>query len=943
LEDLTVRSEIIAQEILSGLRSLSHKEDGTKYKSWVHAFRTIWSASKTQEMQNCLQNVRDELQFRILVSIKEDSMHGLDEPSCEVLRTIVDSNQRLTVDIRTQAHVILAEQKAEGVLAVDRHQEVLNAIFSQNLEAPSVDTITQTIKSRLYSHRQDDRFEDIPEAHQKTFTWALEKKSASQSGPDLLDWLQNESGTHWISGKAGSGKSTLMKYLVQDPRFKQALQQWAGDDQLVIATFYFWRAGAPDQRSQTGLFRSLLWQVLAQQPTMGSLLFPEQYVYGAVWKEFPTFHQLRRAFNRFTDHITGSAVVPTKVAFIVDGLDEFEKDVIDFTGLADIFLTSSRCSNVKALVSSRPLPAFESSFEGVPQLCLHYLTHGDVTAYVEAELGPRLRFSNSLAHGNNGNTELLLENIVHAASGVFLWVKLVVRSLVEGIENGDTTEDLRLRFITLPRDIEDLFEHMISNIPDFYRIQASQIFQLLNAGSGLTAINLWYAIDWDEASVLRSPVAVMSLIEKKKVERDIDRRLKSRCVGLLELRTRTLEQVTLKNGQILQEEVNQEIEYIHKTAADFIYRADIGKRIWSWTEGNKLNIYRLLLQSVVMDMKTIEFFPGLQDDDDEEPSDRPTLWSTVSHAMRLARDAENIGNVSISALLHELDRIAALHFVKTSDSSSSPNWPSHLLTLGDTVSQSPMPAHDDFLSLMVLFGLYHSVADVLSKHPQALLSKKGRPLLHYVCCPDGASCDETYLCMIKLLFEHGADPNQVFNDLNAWQNALAFCAEFHVIFPKEDAPFYFFEALTMFVKHGANPNACINVDGQRESALQVVKAWFGSFLQGHFDVQSCRVVDEYLESQRVSILGSIIDFAQMTCRMVPRHKEELRQLRDMGLNLIQLLESKGAKAQTWREENGKYVKIKEHKTWSLGRFAKRSQKSISKTKEQDPGNLWALI
>jgi len=215
-----------------------------------------------------------------------------------------------------------------------------------------------------------------------------------------------------------------MKYLVQDPRFKQALQEWAGDDNLVIATFYFWRSGAPIQRTQTGLLQSLLWQVLKQQPTMGSLLFPEQYVYGAVWTEFPTFHQLRRAFSRFTNHITGSAVVPIKVAFIVDGLDEFEKDVIDFTGLADIFLTSSKSPNVKALVSSRPLPAFESSFEGVPKLHLHELTHTDVTAYVEAELGPRLRSTNSSTHGSNSTTDLLLAEIVNAAAGVFLWVKL---------------------------------------------------------------------------------------------------------------------------------------------------------------------------------------------------------------------------------------------------------------------------------------------------------------------------------------------------------------------------------------------------------------------------------------------------------------------------------------------------------------------------------------
>lgn len=143
--------------------------------------------------------------------------------------------------------------RTQARLAEGRHEEVLVAIGSQNLQASDGDTVLQKLQSKLHSHRQDDRFEDIAQAHQKTFTWALKETTSAQSGTDLLNWLQNLSGTYWISGKAGSGKSTLMKYLVQDDRFKQALQEWAAGDNLVVATFYFWRAGAPLQRSQTGL------------------------------------------------------------------------------------------------------------------------------------------------------------------------------------------------------------------------------------------------------------------------------------------------------------------------------------------------------------------------------------------------------------------------------------------------------------------------------------------------------------------------------------------------------------------------------------------------------------------------------------------------------------------------------------------------------------------
>jgi hypothetical protein len=60
----------------------------------------------------------------------------------------------LKADIHTQTNNLIAHQKAEA----DRHQEVLDAILSQNVKAPSVDTVLQTLQSKLYSHRQDDRF-----------------------------------------------------------------------------------------------------------------------------------------------------------------------------------------------------------------------------------------------------------------------------------------------------------------------------------------------------------------------------------------------------------------------------------------------------------------------------------------------------------------------------------------------------------------------------------------------------------------------------------------------------------------------------------------------------------------------------------------------------------------------------------------------------------------
>ena len=127
-------------------------------------------------------------------------------------------------------------------------------------------------KSRKYIHileslqykRMTARRENIVEAHAKTFEWIYDESPLSQHGElqhHFLQWLKNGNGVFWVTGKAGSGKSTLMKYITEHPKTRQALSQWASNQHLITAGFYFWHAGTAMQKSQIGLFRSLLYEI----------------------------------------------------------------------------------------------------------------------------------------------------------------------------------------------------------------------------------------------------------------------------------------------------------------------------------------------------------------------------------------------------------------------------------------------------------------------------------------------------------------------------------------------------------------------------------------------------------------------------------------------------------------------------------------------------------
>lgn len=61
----------------------------------------------------------------------------------------------------------------------------------------------------------------------------------------FLSWLHSGDGVFHIFGTAGSGKSTLMKFLAREEETHQNLQRWAegSGNRLVFAQFFFWASG----------------------------------------------------------------------------------------------------------------------------------------------------------------------------------------------------------------------------------------------------------------------------------------------------------------------------------------------------------------------------------------------------------------------------------------------------------------------------------------------------------------------------------------------------------------------------------------------------------------------------------------------------------------------------------------------------------------------------
>lgn len=112
----------------------------------------------------------------------------------------------------------------------------------------------------------------VADAHKDTFKWLFEAHATANQAADppnntgaaaFVPWIRSPKPLFWITGKAGSGKSTLVKYVFTHPAFREHLQHWAGDCQLIKAKFFIINRAPSDlQKSFPGLLRSLLIQIL---------------------------------------------------------------------------------------------------------------------------------------------------------------------------------------------------------------------------------------------------------------------------------------------------------------------------------------------------------------------------------------------------------------------------------------------------------------------------------------------------------------------------------------------------------------------------------------------------------------------------------------------------------------------------------------------------------
>ncbi|EGC45395.1 pfs domain-containing protein [Histoplasma capsulatum var. duboisii H88] len=289
----------------------------------------------------------------------------------------------------------------------------------------------------------DGRIRSIKTAHDETCGWLLET-------PQYENWLRTahreaHHGLLWIKGKPGAGKSTLMKFAVDI--------SLEAEEKRSVISYFFHARGAPLEKTIVGMFRSLLYQLLTKLPQLRKIFCSPKL---ETWKTNDSFEwNIELLKDLFTDAV--KALGESPVICFIDALDECDDDsqarrILMFFYHLCVKLAIEWKTCFRVCVTSRHYPNFSIPEYLSLNLELQDGHISDITRYVDSEL--RI--------GTDHTAQVVRTELQQKASGVFMWVVLVVGMLNKEHDEGCSPRQLQKTLQAIPDDLHMLFRNILT-------------------------------------------------------------------------------------------------------------------------------------------------------------------------------------------------------------------------------------------------------------------------------------------------------------------------------------------------------------------------------------------------------------------------------------------------------------------------------------------------
>ncbi|KAF5667102.1 hypothetical protein FHETE_5805 [Fusarium heterosporum] len=528
----------------------------------------------------------------------------------ETTRDIISTN--LTTELRAHEDRTVSEAQRQRLLKSLKSQEIrqrYNEVMSPSEACfERVFASYERVCSKDPEHKSWSKIKK--KFHFDGFVKGFARGSEHKIGVEDVDeidahwdtfssWLRSSDSIFWVQGKPGSGKSTLMKFIIGNDNTKKLLESI--NPNIRILSHFFWKIGQETQNSIKGLICSLLHDILSEDSdAIDKILHQHRFCLAKdFYQEWSTEEAKEVLFSVLgtRSHLT---------CIFIDGLDEIS-DKDGFRKLLCVVEKLRLSPNVKVCVSSRPETEIVKSLDAIraQSLRLEDLTRPEMALYVFGELEPYSE------HMPVSTLVRFMTKLVENAQGVFLWLVLVTKSLTNGIKNGDDEKTLSDRLHGLPSELQALYEAMWSRLNGdntVYREIAAKYFRchVSEKSFMLTGILVDGSVKW--VAVYGSALVMISLVMRGKMHDKLESAqyeetldaltsmcdataadLEIRCAGMLRIDKESVLELFRDYPQIPSEvfHLTRRIQFIHRTAHDFLVDTEAGQAILNYKSSTK--------------------------------------------------------------------------------------------------------------------------------------------------------------------------------------------------------------------------------------------------------------------------------------------------------------------------------------------------------------------
>ncbi|KAI1331346.1 hypothetical protein F5Y16DRAFT_265632 [Xylariaceae sp. FL0255] len=479
LRDVSADLLRLTKELQELMDKVSSKSGPSKISRVNAVFKyKIRDHSKIKALETDIDRMKGALDSELLAQICSSTEAGqaLNTKEFSLLRGDVqnfigrwaEGNRDLEDLVSTEAqttrnHVTAETQRVVEQLGVQEAQRTLNQ--KEN-----------ALLATLRFPEMNERYNGIEEASKDTVDWIFQKKitSSTTAGTDtavpFTPWLRSDAPIFWISGRPGSGKSTLMRFLAHDKRKMSHLSWWKPD--VDVLHFYFFEIGrSPLQSQLRGCLRTLLHQLFTCQPDIMRRYLEINPETGKKSSEHDwSVNELRQAL------LDSLALAENAFCIFLDGLDE--QDPAENHSVLELIASLEAFTNIKLCLSSRAKIIFKKTFQDRPNIQMHQLTHNSMRAYARKALAGHENYLRDLNKDITG-LEGFVCRIASSSNGIYLWTSLVLKSVLRGIQNGDSWETLETRVARYEPGLfslyKNMWQHCNEDVP-VYREQTAHLF-----------------------------------------------------------------------------------------------------------------------------------------------------------------------------------------------------------------------------------------------------------------------------------------------------------------------------------------------------------------------------------------------------------------------------------------------------------------------------------